>query len=430
MGTSGVAQSRESAVELARLPGGALVATERVSGVRSVAIGVWVQTGSRDERSAMLGISHFLEHMMFKGTSRRDAREIARSLESLGSSFDAYTTREYTCYQTRVVDEHLPLAMDVIGDCLSHSLFAPEHVEREKLVVTEEIQSYEDSPDEHIQDLVSECVWRGHPLGTPILGTRETVDGFTAANVREHFSGAYHAGRVVISAAGNLDHRTVMELAQTHLDLPASPAAGPVDPVPLAYRAVDHGIERDLAQLNLCLGTPGLAYADPRRPALMILNGILGGAMSSRIFQRVREDEGLAYSVFTDVDCHHDSGIFVCGMAVSPSKGKHAVRLVGEEFRRLVRDGLAPGELADMKSQFRGNILLGLESTGTRMGRLAKSLIYYGRPVPVEELLARVEAVTADEVLELAAELLRPERFSIVALGPLPEGELKAAELL
>jgi predicted Zn-dependent peptidase len=256
------------------------------------------------------------------------------------------------------------------------------------------------------------------------------VGGFTAANVREHFSGAYHAGRTVISAAGNLDHQTVVALAERYLDLPASPAADRVAPVPLAYTAVDRGFERDLTQLNLCLGTPGLAYADPRRPALMILNGILGGAMSSRIFQRVREDEGLAYSVFTDVDCHHDSGIFVCGMAVSPTKGKRAIKLVGEEFRRLLRDGLTSGELADMKAQFRGNILLGLESTGTRMGRLAKSLIYYGRPVAVEELLQRVDAVTEDEVLALAAELLRPERFSIVALGPLPEGELKAAELL
>ena len=419
-----------SAVELSRLPSGALVATERVPGVRSVAVGVWVQTGSRDERPAMLGISHFLEHMMFKGTERRDAREIARSLEALGSSFDAYTTREYTCYQTRVVDEHLAQAMDVIGDCLSHSLFTPEHIEREKLVVTEEIQSYEDSPDEHIQDLVSECVWRGHPLGTPILGTRETVAGFNAVNVRHHFTAAYHSGQTVIAAAGNLEHAALLELAAEHLDLPASAAAGPVAPVALTYAASDRAIERDLTQLNLCLGTPGLAYSDPRRPALMVLNGILGGAMSSRIFQRVREDEGLAYSVFTDVDCHHDSGIFVCGMAVSPSKGKRAVKLVGEEFRRLVRDGLAPGELADMKSQFRGNILLGLESTGTRMGRLAKSLIYYGRPVPVEELLARVDAVTEAEVLGLATELLRPERFSLVALGPLPGGELRAAELL
>ncbi|HWN82507.1 MAG TPA: pitrilysin family protein, partial [Candidatus Udaeobacter sp.] len=320
--------------------------------------------------------------------------------------------------------------MDVIGDCLSHSLFNPEHIAREKLVATEEIQSYEDSPDEHIQDLVSECVWRGHPLGTPILGTRETVAGFNAQNVREYFTSAYHSGQTVIAAAGNLTHEALVELAAEHLDLPASPAAGSVKPVPLTYAANDHAIERDIAQLNLCLGAPGLAYSDPRRPALMVLNGILGGAMSSRIFQRVREDEGLAYSVFTDVDCHHDSGIFVCGMAVSPPQGKRAVKLVGEEFRRLVKDGLAPGELADMKSQFRGNILLGLESTGTRMGRLAKSLIYYGRPVPVEELLKRVDAVTEEEVIGLGAELLKPERFSLIALGPLPGGTLHAAELL
>jgi predicted Zn-dependent peptidase len=418
------------AIRVSRLSNGALVASEQIPGVRSVAVSVWVHTGSRNETPAVLGISHFLEHMMFKGTPRRDAREIARSLECLGSSFDAYTTREYTCYQTRVVDEHLPRAMDVIGDCLSHSLFAPEHVEREKLVVTEEIQSYEDSPDDHIQDLVSETVWRGHPLGTPILGTRETVRDFTAAVVREHFTAAYQSGRTVVAAAGNLDHEALMALAEEHLTLPGAAATnGTPEAVSLAFAPADLSIERDLAQLNLCLGTPGIAYQDPRRPALMILNGILGGSMSSRLFHRVREDEGLAYSVFTDVDCHHDAGIFVCGMAVSPSQGKRALRLVGEEFRRFIRDGLEPGELADMKSQFRGNLLLSLESTGTRMGRLAKSLIYCGRPVSAEELLERVAAVTEDDVMALAGTMLRPERFALVALGPLPEGELSAADL-
>lgn len=408
------------------------MASEAIPGVRSVAVGVWVRTGSRDEIHPVLGISHFLEHMMFKGTARRDVREIARTLEAVGSSLDAYTTREYTSYQTRVVDEDLARAFDLIGDCLSYSVFAPEHVEREKQVVTEEIQSYEDSPEEHVQDLVSECVWRGHPLGTPILGTRETVRGFTAAVVRERFRGWYHAGNVVVAAAGNLEHETVVELAERHLALPAPPAAAAraAGEHALDYRPTDLCVERDLAQLNLGLGTPGIAYDDPRRYALVVLNGILGGSMSSRLFQRVREDEGLAYSVFTDLDLHRDTGIFVCGLGVSPESGKRALRLVGQEFRRLRRDGLEPGELADMKSQFRGSLLLGLESTTARMGRLAKGLLYYGRPITAAELLERAEAVTEDEVMALAEELLKPERFSLVALGPLPEGPLKAAELL
>jgi predicted Zn-dependent peptidase len=417
-------------VRVTSLGRGGVIATEAVPGVRSVAVGVWVRTGSRDESSPILGISHFLEHMVFKGTGRRDAREIARCLESVGSALDAYTTREYTCYQARVVDEHLPRAMDLIGDCLSNSLFVPEHVEREKQVVTEEIQSYEDTPDEHIQDLVSECVWRGHPLGTPILGTRETVRGFNAEIVRDRFRSAYRGGNVVVAAAGNLTHEAVVALAEQHLELAPSPgAAGPAE-VGLDYRPTDLCLERDLAQLNLCLGTPGIAYSDPRRYALVVLNGILGGSMSSRIFQRVREDEGLAYSAFTDVEFYRDSGILVCGLAVSPGQGERALRLVGEEFRRLAADGIAPEELADMKSQFKGSLLLGLESTGTRMGRLAKGLLYYGRPVPAAELLAQVEAVTADDVVTLAREILRPERFSLVALGPLPAGGFRAGELL
>jgi predicted Zn-dependent peptidase len=256
------------------------------------------------------------------------------------------------------------------------------------------------------------------------------VRGFTAAVVRDHFAAAYQSGRTVVAAAGNVDHEALMALAGEHLVLPGAAAANGVpEAAPLAFQPSNLSIERDLAQLNLCLGTPGIAYQDPQRPALMILNGILGGAMSSRLFQRVREDEGLAYSVFTDVDCHHDTGIFVCGMAVSPNQGKRALRLVGEEFRRLLKDGLEPGELADMQSQFRGNLLLGLESTGTRMGRLAKSLLYCGRPVAAEELLERVAAVTEDDVMALARSLLRPDRFALVALGPLPEGELTAAEL-
>lgn len=425
------ASAELGSVRISPLGRGGIAVTERIPGVRSVAVAVWVRSGSRDETQPILGISHFLEHMMFKGTARRDAREIARSLEAVGSALDAYTTREYTCYQTRVVDEHLPRALDVIGDCLSHSLFAPEHVEREKQVVTEEIQSYEDSPDEHVQDLVSECVWRGHPLGTPILGTRETVRGFSAPIVHDRFQASYQAANTVVAAAGNLQHEAVVELTERHLELPIIAEAGAPRPAAaLDYRPADICRERELAQLNLCLGTPGISYLDPRRYALLVLNGILGGSMSSRLFQRVREDAGLAYSVFTDADCYHDTGIFVCGLGVSPAAGKKALRLVGEEFRRLARDGVLPEELADMKSQFRGSVLLGLESTTARMSRLAKGLFHHGRVVPVAELIERVEAVTEGQVLDLARELLKPERFSLVALGPLPEGPLAAAELL
>jgi predicted Zn-dependent peptidase len=419
-----------SSVRVSALSGGGAVATESIPGVRSAAVGVWVRTGSRDEAAETLGISHFLEHMMFKGTARRDAREIARSLESVGSALDAYTTREYTCYQARVVDEDLPRALDVIGDCLSHSLLNPEHVEREKLVVAEEIQSYEDTPDEHIQDLVSEAVWRGHPLGTPILGTRDTVRSFTPELVRDRFLAAYHTGNMVAAVAGSLDHEVVVDLVERHLELKSTRPAMTPEPVALDYHPSDVCLDRDFAQLNLCLGTPAVGYADSGRYPLMLLNGILGGSMSSRIFQRVREDEGLAYSVFTDVEFYHDSGIFCCGLGVSPDQGKRALRLVGEEFRRLRRDGLEPGELDDMKSQFRGSLLLSLESTGARMGRLAKGLLYYGRSIPALELLDRIDAVSEEEVMALATELLRPERFTLIALGPLKEGPLAAAELL
>ena len=410
------------------LPSGLTVIGEHVDSVRSVSVGVWVRVGARFERAAEAGMSHFLEHMVFKGTQARDAYELALSLESVGGHLDAFTGREVTCFDARALDEHLDLAIEVLADLVLHPRLDPDDVEKEKKVVLDEIHTYEDTPDERIHDLFADVVWAGHPLGNRILGTRESVQAFTREDVARYHVRRYGTSNLLLAIAGRFDwDRFIQEVTLRFGD------AGPgVRPEPNGVepngRDVVHHV-KDLAQQYLCIGARGLPSQHPDRHALVVLSTLLGGGMSSRLFQRVREQEGLAYSVYTYADFYGDAGIFCAGMNVQPEHGRRAVALTLEEFERVIREGVPAAELDSAKAQLKGSLLLGLESTSNRMHRIARNELYEGRFVPLDELVRRVESVTAADVQRVASEIIARERLSLVALGPSAGAAFENADL-
>jgi predicted Zn-dependent peptidase len=399
------------------LPSGITIVGERMESVRSVAIGVWIRVGSRHEAVAEAGMTHFLEHVVFKGTRRRDALEIALAIESVGGHLDAFTGREVTCFNARVLDEHLDLAVDVLSDLALHPRIDPVEVEKEKGVIIEEIHNYEDTPDDRVHDLFSDAVWRGHPLGNRILGTEESVRAFSNDAIAGYHGRHYTASNLLVSVAGRFDWDRVVSVVESKFA--AAPAGAPSRPAPGASdgRGVFHH-ERDLAQQYLCVGGAGLPHEHPDRYALVLLSTLLGGGMSSRLFQRVREQEGLAYSVYTYADSYSDAGIFCASMSVQPVQGRKAVRATLEEFDRVAEDGIPAAELQSVKAQLKGNLLLGLESTTNQMTRLARSEIYSGRYVSVDELIASIDRITEVDVRRLARAVVARESLCLVALGP------------
>jgi predicted Zn-dependent peptidase len=412
------------------LPSGLTVIGEEMDSVRSLAIGVWLKVGARHETAAEGGMSHFLEHMVFKGSRRRDAYQIALSLESVGGHLDAFTGRESTCFYARALDEHLDLAVDVLADVALAPRLDPADVAKEKQVVAEEIHNYEDTPDDCVHDLFADVVWNGHPLGNRILGTEATVTSFTPEQLRAYHRRHYTAGNLIVAIAGRFEWPRVVDLVARHFDAAPAGLSSVTATMPgkNGGREVVHHV-RDLAQQYLCIGAPGVRQEDPDRYALVLLSTVLGGGMSSRLFQRVREQEGLAYSVYTYSDSYEDAGIFCAAMSVHPSQGRKAVRLTLEEFDRIVRDGISPEELQSAKAQLKGNVLLGLESTSNRMHRIARSIIYSGRFLPVDELVRTIDGIAAEDVRDMAARMLDRDRLSLVALGANEHGAFSATDL-
>lgn len=410
------------------LPTGITVVGEPMESVRSVAIGLWIRVGSRHESLPERGMSHFLEHVVFKGTRKRDALEIALAIESVGGHLDAFTGREVTCFNARVLAEHLDLAVDVLSDLALHPRLEPADIEKEKGVIVEEIHNYEDMPDDRVHDLFAEVVWRDHPLGNNILGTVDCVNAFTEGAIESYHARHYVAPNLLVSVAGNYDWERVVALVQEKL---AGASKGPAIAAPTiapSGRGVVHHVQ-DLAQQYLCIGGVGLPHEHPDRYTLVLISTLLGGGMSSRLFQRVREQEGLAYSVYTYNDSYRDTGLFCASMSVHPTQGRRALQLTLEEFDRVTRDLVPADELESTKAQLRGNILLGLESTPNQMSRLARAELYAGRYVPVEELLEEVERITAEDVRRVAREILSRERLSLVALGASSQAEFEASDL-
>ncbi|HUH12017.1 MAG TPA: pitrilysin family protein [Longimicrobiales bacterium] len=399
------------------LDGGLLVLTEEVPGVRSVSTGVWVRAGSAHEALPELGVSHLLEHMVFKGSARRSARDFALALERLGGSLDAYTTREHTCYSARILDDHLETGIDVLSDLVLNPRLLEEDLELEREVVLEEISTVEDTPDDLIFDMHSELLWGGHPYGFPILGTRATVGSLSADDLRRLHAKRYRRPNLVIAAAGHVRHDPFLELVERHFTV-GNGGERPAVPAPEAPPAAEHRVTRDSAQTHLVFGTPTFGHRDRRRYALALITSAFGGGMSSRLFQRVREELGLAYAVYAFQTFYHGAGL--CGVYVGTRHewAERAVDVVREEYRRLAAHGLTAEELADAKSQLKGSLVLSLESTGARLHRLAGYALYEEPYLTLDELTARVDAVSGDEVAEVAAGFLDPARQTLVRLGP------------
>ncbi|OJF09925.1 M16 family metallopeptidase [Couchioplanes caeruleus] len=428
-----VTRTLQDGVRRTVLPSGLRILTEAIPTTRSAALGVWVGVGSRDETPALSGASHFLEHLLFKGTEKRTALDISSQIEAVGGETNAFTTKEYTCYYARVLDADLPLAVDVLCDAVANSVLAPADVETERGVILEEIAMHDDEPGDEVHDVFTEALFgAGTPLGRLISGTEATIAPMSRAQINRFYRTRYRAPEIVVTAAGNLDHGKVVRLiraalAGTPLDTPGSPAgarsAAKKQKVKPPTTAVRH---RDTEQAHLVLGCEGLGRDDDRRFALGVLNNVLGGGMSSRLFQEIREKRGLAYSVYSYGSQYADAGVFAVYAGCAPGKAEEVLALIRAELAVVAAEGISAGELARGKGMAKGTYVLGLEDTGSRMSRLAKSELLYGDMMGVDELLARVDAVRLDEVNALAAELLtRP--MSLAVVGPFDDGAFPSA---
>ncbi len=391
--------------------------TEAMPQVRSVTIGVWLTRGSRHESDAQGGIAHFVEHMLFKGTDTRSAEDIAQAIDSIGGQLDAFTAKEYAGYYIKVLDEHLPLAVDLLSDIIMRPAFVDEEVGREKKVILEEIKMVEDTPDDLVHELFTQHFWEGHPLGRPILGSKETVESFTGASLREYFHGAYVAPNMIISAAGNLEHGRVRELingafgtlGRTGESLPQLPPA--VTPSVLVRT-------KELEQSHICLGTNSYQQNHDDRYVSYILNSVLGGSMSSRLFQNVREKRGLAYSVFSGMSAYRDAGNLTIYAGCAADAVEEVIDLSVEELRVLKRTPVPDDELKRAKDHLKGSLMLSLENTASRMSHLARQEIYFDRHFTLDETLAGVQRVTSADIQRVAADLLSNGSLAVTVLGP------------
>lgn len=399
-------------------PNGLTVLTESMPGLRSAAAGIWVRTASAHETPDKMGVSHLLEHMVFKGTERRSARDIALALESRGGALDAYTGRDHTAFQARVLDEDLPLAFDILTDLVRNPVLREDDLTRERQVVIEEIATVEDTPDDLVFDIHAATMWPEHAYGFRILGTRDTVSALRAEDLRR-VHGSYLPRHLVFAAAGNVRHEHILSLLQAAgwMDLDPGPERRSVAAPAKAWRG-ERRVERDSSQVHLVMGTDTFRYGDPRRQAMILLSTILGGGMSSRLFQRVREDLGLAYTVYAFQAFHQASGVAGVYCGTQPPTAEHALSVLREEFEKLAGGSLTAAELASAKRQVKGQLVLALEGPLPRMYRLANAELY-GEPYrTIDTVLAEVESVTAGQVAEVAAEYFALDRQAVVWLGP------------
>ena len=407
-------------VQKTTLENGIQVITEEIPHVHSVSVGIWVKSGSRDERSGENGISHFIEHMLFKGTKRRSAEQIAKEIDAVGGVLNAFTTKEFSSFYAKVLANHLPVALDLLFDLFLNSLFSREEIDKERQVIIQEISMVEDTPDEYIHDLFSQSFWPRHPLGFPILGRVETISLMGQKGLMEFYRQRYLGARPIIVAAGNLKHENLLRPVRETLGKikPLAEKRQGRPPHPHPCLLVKH---KKLEQAHLLLGTPGLSVAHPGRYAFFLLNTILGGGMSSRLFQEIREKRGLAYSVYSFLSSFIDNGMLGVYVGVGESTLAQALQLILREMRKFAAGSLKPKELRAAKEQLKGNLLLSLESTDSRMTRLAKNELYFNRFVGTEEIIEGIERVSVEEVCTLARELFRPDYLSLTVLGPVTE---------
>jgi predicted Zn-dependent peptidase len=404
------------------LANGIKVVSKKMPHVRSISMGVWVSVGARDESNEQSGLSHFIEHMIFKGTARRDAYQIAKEFDAIGGQTNAFTSMEHTCYHAKVLDSHLETMVDILSDIFLNSIFDANEVERERPVIFQEIGMLEDTPEDYVHQLAGSNFWGDHPLGRSILGTRDNILRFNADAIKQYFKHFYHPERIVISAAGNLEHDRILELI--------GPSFGAIqnggslhDRTKPQVRPSVKIHRRDLEQAHICLSTMGTAISDSRRFAFSLMNTLLGGNMSSRLFQEIREKRGLAYSVYSFISSHVDSGMFGVYCGVDPKNTRQAIQLIHQELETICQKKITPDELSDAKEYTKGNLFLAAESADNQMVRLAQNEIYFGKYIPLRTVIDKVEAVNVDDIQGLARSLFQPQQTALTLLGPVDASE-------
>ena len=410
------------------LENGARVVAETIDSVRSISIGVWIDVGSRDEAADEAGASHFIEHMVFKGTKKRSAQDIAASLESVGGSLNAFTGREHTCYFARTLDEHVDVALDVLSDLIRNPLFNPNHLEKERQVIISEIKEMEDSPADLVHDLLMETIWKTSPLGRPVIGSTQSVLGLSRGKLLGFMRRNYAFPRMVIAASGSLKHQVLLSKIQRKFGFDSRHSGGPkIQAAPRAGKS-RRVVTKKTAQTHISMGAPAFPYKDPRRYSALVLSNILGGGMSSRLFQRIREKLGLAYSVYSFFDFFEDTGVFGIYMGTDRENAPRVIGEVLKEIKRLRRNSIDPEELSNAKYQLKGNLLLSMESTFNRMNRLARYELFLRENVDLDHTIKAINKIKSKDVIEVAEELFSPGRLSAVALGQLDRNALNGID--
>jgi predicted Zn-dependent peptidase len=412
------------------LPSGLIVLTERMEYMRSVAMGVWIKSGSRCEPAESNGISHFVEHMLFKGTRSRSAQQIAREMDSIGGNLDAFTGKETICFNVKSLAEHVPIALDVLADLVLNPVFDLPDIERERGVILEEVKIDEDNPDVLVHELFTQAFWKDHPLGWPILGTAATVSKLDRQSLVAYHGDRFHGGNMIFSAAGNLEHESFAAAVADKFSALASGAILDELPAPEAAARIVRRNKKSLEQVQICLGVPAPPITDENRYATLILNTVLGGGMSSRLFQTIREERGMAYSIYSDLSPFRDTGTLLVYAGTSAGKALEVVDLILAEFRKLKQEPLTGEELTRAKDQVKGNILMGLESSNARMANLARQEMYFHEFITVDEIIARIGEVSAPQVQAMAQRLFDPERIAVTLLGRLDGVKLERARLV
>jgi predicted Zn-dependent peptidase len=412
------------------LPNGLIVLTEEMQHIRSVSIGIWVKSGSRDEDPEWNGISHFVEHMVFKGTKHRTAEDIARQVDSIGGNMDAFTAKECVCFNVKVLDEHLPIALEVLGDLTLNPIFDAQDIGRERSVILEEIKMDEDSPDYLVHEIFAQNFWKDHPLGKPILGTKDTVRRFERDRVLEFYGQRFIPGNLIICAAGNLKHEQFVELVAKHFGQMKPGTNGFHGAPPKVAPRIILRNKKALEQVQICVGVPSHPIAHERRHASYILNTLLGGGMSSRLFQNIRERQGLAYAIYSDLNPYRDTGCLSVYAGTSRESAGKVVQSIVAEFRKLKSQPVLEDELRRAKDQLKGSLMLSLESSTARMSNLARQEMYFDRFYGMDQLIERIEAVTAEDLKELADEFFRTESVAVTVLGNLNGLKLRREQLV
>jgi len=401
------------------LSNGLTILTEEMQQIRSASIGIWIKTGSRHEEPERNGISHFVEHMLFKGTTTRSAQEIARQVDSIGGNMDAFTAKECICFNVKILDEHLPIAMDILTDLVLNPVFAAKDIVRERGVIMEEIKMDEDSPDYLVHEIFTQNFWKDHPLGKPILGTKDTVRKFEQPMLLDYYSGFFYPGNMIVAAAGNIDHERFAELVRQKFDRLKPKQNGFKELPPQTFAKIVTRNKKSLEQVQICMGVPSVHIADQRRYVAYVLNTLLGGGMSSRLFQNIRENQGLCYSIYSDLNSYRDTGCMSVFAGTSQEWAPKVVESIVGEFRNLKEEHVSEEELSRAKAQLKGSLMLSLESSTARMSNLARQEMYFDRFFSLDEIIERIESVTANQLREMSQQLFQQEKIAVTVLGNL-----------